>query len=67
MEKKPQPNQYSPPKFKCVITIGDETPKYMADFMDAKLKLARVQLEKLNVDELKQLSKMLELELNTAD
>ncbi len=54
------PNQYTPPKFTCVISYGEETDKYIADFNEARLKIAREYLEKLNTDELEAFSKLLD-------
>lgn len=54
------PNQYTPPTFTCVITYGEETAKYHADFNEARLRIAREYLEKMNTDELKAFSKLLD-------
>ncbi len=56
----PHPNQYTPPTFTCVITYGEETDKYLTDFKEARLRIAREYLEKLNTDELEAFSKLLD-------
>lgn len=60
-EKKPHPNQYKEPHFKCEIHYGPDSDKYIREYQQMKAASFREKLETFNRQELLRLKEMLEV------